>query len=157
MLNTIFIRFGLFLVINFLALYLGNILMNNGPKGEWYLMLNKAPWTPPGWVFGLSWSLIMVCFAIYMTQLSFQFELFNKKLLLLFTIQWFLNVMWNAAFFNHQNIILGLIMIVLLWLLIGYFIFEYTSIMKFYTLLIAPYWIWMIIATSLNAYIFFYN
>ena len=41
-----------FLIINFGALAMGGWLMNNGPQTDWYLALNKAPWTPPGWVFG---------------------------------------------------------------------------------------------------------
>ena len=81
MLNNILIRFCLFLLVNFFALYLGSFLMNGGPKSDWYLALNKAPWTPPGWVFGVSWSLIMLFYAFYMTKLSFQFDPFNKKLI----------------------------------------------------------------------------
>ena len=42
----------IFLIINFGALGLGVLLMQNGPETDWYLQLNKAPWTPPGWVFG---------------------------------------------------------------------------------------------------------
>ena len=42
--------FVLFLAINFSALGIGSYLMNNGPTSGWYLTLNKAPWTPPGWV-----------------------------------------------------------------------------------------------------------
>ena len=52
----------LFLVINFGGLAVGNWLMGAGPTGDWYTNINKAPWTPPGWVFGASWTLIMICF-----------------------------------------------------------------------------------------------
>lgn len=45
--------FGLFFIINFGALGLGALLMDSSPiENEWYVQLNKAPWTPPGWVFG---------------------------------------------------------------------------------------------------------
>ena len=37
----------LFLIINFGGLALGSWLMNNGPNSDWYLNLDKAPWTPP--------------------------------------------------------------------------------------------------------------
>ena len=47
----------LFLIINFGGLAIGNWFMNNGPISEWYLNLNKAPWTPPGWVFGVAWTI----------------------------------------------------------------------------------------------------
>jgi len=42
----------IFLLINFGALGVGSWLMKNGPQTQWYLDLNKAPWSPPGWVFG---------------------------------------------------------------------------------------------------------
>ena len=65
-------RFLFFLFINIGSLGLGSLLMNNGPTSEWYLNLNKAPWTPPGWLFGVAWTTIMVCFSIYLTYLAFR-------------------------------------------------------------------------------------
>ena len=56
----------IFLIINFAALGIGSFLMGEGPSGEYYQSTNKAPWTPPGWVFGAAWTLIMVCFSVYM-------------------------------------------------------------------------------------------
>ncbi len=151
------IRFLLFLTTNFLALGLGVILMNNGPQTEWYTSLNQAPWTPEGWVFGFAWSSIMLCFTFYMTKLSFEFNFLNKNLVALFSVQWVLNVSWNYFFFNQHLTQVGLIVITLLWLLIGYFTFKHIKKLKWYTLLILPYLIWMTIATSLNAYIVIYN
>lgn len=152
-----YIRFLLFLVVNFLALGIGVLLMENGPKTAWYLSLNKAPWTPAGWVFGVAWFTIMLLFAVYMTKLSFEFHFLNKKLITLFSIQWILNVAWNYLFFNQHLIIIGLIVITSLWLLIGYFTFKNLKQLKGITLFILPYLIWMTIATSLNAYIVLYN
>ena len=44
-------RLLFFLLLNFGGLALGSFLMGEGPTGMWYSNLNKAPWTPPGWVF----------------------------------------------------------------------------------------------------------
>ncbi|MEW7280173.1 TspO/MBR family protein [Aquimarina sp. 2201CG1-2-11] len=152
-----FVRFFIFLLYNFFALGLGVILMENGPRTTWYLELNKAPWSPPNWVFGSAWSIIMILFSFYMTKLSFRYSFLNRELIILYAVQWLLNVSWNFIFFNQHLILVGLLVIVLLWLLIGYFTFENFKSMKFYTLLIAPYLVWMTIATSLNAFIVFYN
>ncbi|WP_233900199.1 TspO/MBR family protein [Tenacibaculum piscium] len=152
-----YIRFLIFLVVNFLALGIGVILMENGPKSEWYLSLNKAPWTPAGWVFGAAWSTIMLLFAFYMTKLSFKFPFLDKKLTILFSVQWILNVGWNYLFFNQHLMGIGLLVITLLWLLIGYFTFKYLKELKINTLWILPYLIWMTIATTLNAYTVLYN
>jgi tryptophan-rich sensory protein len=144
-------------VVNFLALGLGVLLMDNGPQTSWYTSLNQAPWTPVNWVFGFAWSAIMLCFSFYMTKLSLLYSKLNTKIIILFSIQFFLNFIWNYIFFNQHQVALGLLTIVLLWLLVGYFTFNYLKILKFNTILIAPYLVWLTIATSLNAYILYYN
>ncbi len=146
-----------FLSANFLVLAIGVFLMNNGPRTAWYISLNKAPWTPASWVFGFAWSIIMLCFSFYMTNLSISLKKLNQKLVILFSLQFFLNFIWNYIFFNQHEIAFGLISIVLLWLLVGYFTINYLKILKLKTFFIAPYLIWLTIATSLNAYILLYN
>ncbi|WP_345003690.1 TspO/MBR family protein [Snuella lapsa] len=144
-----------FLILNFTALYLGSWLMNNGPQTNWYIHLNKAPWTPPGWVFGVTWTVIMICFSIFM---AFLYNLnANLKVLLLYMLQWLLNIVWNFIFFNQHNIGLGLTTITLLTVIIMIFFFAFRKEMKFKSLLILPYLIWLCLATSLNAYIFLNN
>ncbi|MGC6429471.1 MAG: TspO/MBR family protein [Jejuia sp.] len=145
----------IFLVINFGALAIGNWLMANGPRESWYLNLNKAPWTPPGWVFGAAWTTIMICYSIYM---AFLLKVkWNTKVIILFCIQFVLNVTWNYAFFNQHFIGLGLTIITFLTFVVAMFAFGYTKQMKLKTLLILPYLIWLCIATSLNGYILFNN
>ena len=150
-----FKTFLVFLIINFGALGVGGWLMNNGPQTLWYLDLNKAPWTPPGWVFGAAWTSIMLCFSIYMTVLYLSQN--TTKLKILFIIQVVLNVIWNYIFFNQHLISIGLMVISLLTLLILYFLIEYRNQLKAKSILILPYFIWLCIATSLNLYVVLYN
>ena len=145
----------LFLVINFSALGIGSWLMNSGPTSGWYLTLNKAPWTPPGWVFGVAWTTIMICFSIYLSYLVNIKEVNTFWVLL--TVQFLLNVSWNFIFFNQHAIGAALIVIILLTVVVAYYTFGFLSEMKFKTLLIAPYFIWLLIATSLNAYSYLKN
>ena len=58
-----------FLFLNFGALALGGLFAGSGAGSNWYAELNKAPWTPPGWVFGFAWTTIMLCFSVYMATL----------------------------------------------------------------------------------------
>ncbi len=145
----------IFLVLNFSALGIGNLLMNNGPTSNWYMELNKAPWTPPGWFFGVAWTTIMICFSIYMSFLIVQKP--NSYVLSLFIIQFLLNIFWNYAFFNQHLVGLGLLIILLLTLVVGYFLITYTSQLSQISLLIVPYFVWLIVASSLNAYVYFNN
>ena len=152
-----YVRFLFFLISNFGALAIGVWLMDNGPRTEWYTELNQAPWTPESWVFGVAWSTIMLCFSFYMTKLSFKFDFLHKKLVVLYGIQWVLNVVWNYVFFNQHLTEIGLVILVLLLGLIGYFTIKFFKDLKGYSILIFPYLIWLAIATSLNAFIVFYN
>lgn len=149
-------RLIIFLLLNFLALAIGGFFTGEGVPSDWYLQLTKAPWEPPGWVFGAAWSTIMICFAIYMSFL-WNISENRKKIILLFMLQWVLNVGWSPVFFYYNNIILGLIVISLLTCLIGYLLFLYRTNLRFKSILILPYLIWLLIATSLNGYIFFNN
>lgn len=146
---------AIFLIINFGALAIGTVFMDNGPTSDWYLQLSKAPWTPPGWVFGVAWTLIMLCFSVYMAYLYTILP--TTKVTVLFIIQFVLNVSWNYVFFNQHLVSLGLLVIVLLTILIGLFLFTYAKQLKLKSMLILPYFIWLCIATSLNAYILFNN
>ena len=149
-------RILLFLVLNFTALAVGGLFTGKGVSSDWYQNLNQAPWTPPGWVFGFMWTLIMICFAIYMAHL-FTSKTNRKIIIVLYGIQWVLNVSWNPVFFHFQAVIAGLITISLLTILITYFLFRYKQELKLKSLLILPYFIWLCIATSFNAYILFNN
>jgi len=145
----------LFLIINFGGLALGSWLMNNGPNSDWYLNLDKAPWTPPGWVFGAAWTTIMVCFSVYLVFLFI--KNFSKKKLILFIIQVLLNVSWNYIFFNQRLVLFALVTITLLTSVIFYLFITYYKEQKRFSFLLLPYMVWLCIATSLNLYILIHN
>ena len=145
----------LFLIINFCGLAIGTSLMNNGPLAEWYTNLNQAPWTPPGIVFGIAWTLIMICFSIYLGHLFIKD--YSPKLTIVFLIQFILNVSWNYIFFNQHLVLFGLITLILLSLLLFYYFFKLSNKTGKYKFLLVPYIIWLCIATSLNLYILIYN
>jgi benzodiazapine receptor len=145
-----------FLIINFLALTLGSSFTKVGVASSWYQNLSKAPWTPPGYVFGIAWTTIMICFSIYMAYLWANKNISNQTLTL-FVLQWCLNVLWNPVFFYYQNAVLGFIVISQLLFLVGYLFFANYKNLGVKSIFIFPYFIWLVIATSLNAYIVFYN
>lgn len=149
-------RIVVFLIINFGALALGALFTGKGVPSDWYSNLDKAPWTPPGWVFGAAWTSIMVCYAVYMSILWGKTD--NKSVLIAaFGLQFVLNVLWNPIFFQLHWTVLGLVVIILLTMLIWWFILYYLHQLKYLSTLLLPYGIWLVIATSLNAWIVFAN
>jgi len=150
------VKIIIFLFLNFLALAIGSYFTGSGVSSDWYQQLNKAPWTPPGWVFGAAWTSIMILYALFMVYVSQHFPN-QKQWIAVFSVQWVLNIIWNPIFFEMKAILSGLICISLLTLFIFYQLIKYKSKLEFKSWLIAPYLVWLLIATSLNAYILFNN
>ena len=149
-------RIIIFLILNFTALGVGGLFTGKGVPSDWYTNLNKAPWTPPGATFGIAWTIIMILLAFYMAKLWGSVE--NKNVLIsLYAVQLGLNILWNPVFFYYQNALLGLIIITLLTILIGFILFYYYPIAGLKSLLILPYFLWLLIATSLNLFVLVKN
>jgi len=149
-------RLIIFLLINFGALAFGGFFTGKGVSSAWYDGLEKAPWTPPGWVFGFAWTTIMICFSFYMACL---WPLTTRKniLISLFALQWLLNVAWNPAFFYYHQVGAALLLITGLTLLVAFLLAWYWPLLKLKTAYIFPYLLWLVIATSLNGYIWLKN
>ena len=144
-------RLVFFFPLNFGALALGSYLMGEGPTGNWYTNLNKAPWTPPGWVFGASWTLIMVCLSIFMNK-AVQIDSLRTSILWIYAVQLVLNILWNPLFFNLHWTGFALIEIITLVFVIGFMALKAKPYLHQLTWLLAPYVVWLCIAITLNAY-----
>ncbi|OSZ77956.1 TspO protein [Chitinophagaceae bacterium IBVUCB1] len=152
------IRLLIFLLINFGALGIGGLLLGNPATNQWYQSLNKAPWTPAGWVFGAAWTTIMLCYSVFMWHASGTHTYkTHPALYWLFALQFLLNVMWNPIFFRWHMMGAGLIVISALTLLVAWFAWWGFSHKGTWGLLMLPYLIWLIIATTLNGYAYFNN
>jgi tryptophan-rich sensory protein len=149
-------RVILFLLINFTALALGGLFTRGGANSEWYVSLNQAPWTPPGWVFGTAWSMIMIFLAWYMA-FAWQHVENNSRLVFLYGIQWILNVLWNPLFFYYHQVELALLILITLTLVVGIMLAKYRPYLKARSLLLLPYILWLLVAISLNGYILLFN
>ena len=139
-----------FLILNFTALYVGSLLMGSSPaENSWYQQLPKAPWTPPGWVFGFAWTVVMITFSFF---LSFQgnFSSWSIKYKSLYSIQWILNVTWNYVFFQTHEVVVALFILIFLFFVLCLIWKNNTS--KSHNWTIAPYFAWLFVAISLNCY-----
>jgi translocator protein len=124
----------------------------------WYPTLAKPSWTPPDWIFGPVWSFLYIIIAvagwlIYRAEYSHQ----RTVALMLYGGQLALNFIWSFLFFSLRSPILGLIDIVLLCLLISLTIIKAWPVRPLASLMLIPYLVWVIYATSLNAGIWLLN
>ncbi|WP_034258874.1 TspO/MBR family protein [Aequorivita capsosiphonis] len=149
-------RLIIFLILNFASIGLGRFLGGEGPKSEWYASMHTAPWTPSGLIVGLSWTVTLICFSIYLAYLWPLVEnrnLFIGALVLLYILA----IAWNPIFFNYQQVLGGLFVIAALTAVVGFFLFYYWPKMGLKSLLVAAYFLWLLVATSLNAYVLVKN
>lgn len=125
---------------------------------EWYKKLNKAPWNPPSYVFGIVWSILYTLMFI-----SFLLVWNNKKCfpycnaLTVFFIQLILNLSWTTIFFKFRMLkvaFLALIFIIFFTLLTYKYFFKVSKIAAY---LLIPYIAWLLLAASLNLYIILFN
>jgi tryptophan-rich sensory protein len=144
-------RLILFFILNFGALALGSYLMGEGPLGSWYTNLNKAPWTPPGWVFGASWTLIMVCLSLFMNK-AVQVESLGNTILWIYAVQLVFNIAWNPLFFDLHWMGWALVEIIILVFIVGAMALIAKPHLPKVTWLLTPYVVWLCIAITLNAY-----
>ncbi|MFN3917537.1 MAG: TspO/MBR family protein [Flavobacteriales bacterium] len=141
-----------------LALGIGSCFTNQGVDSLWYYQLKVAPWQPPGWFFGVAWMSIFFLFSI-----SSGMVLPAKKLLAINTVsliywsQLILNVLWNYLFFYRRLTGFALVEIVVLTILVWLLAYNYFKLSTTAGLLFLPYFIWLVVATSLNGYIWWNN
>ena len=124
--------------------------------GEWYTQLNRAPWNPPNIAFPIVWSILYVLIALS----GWIIAKANQPLLIsLWWIQLALNAVWSWFFFGQQWILLALVDIVLILTIVGALIVRCRAVPDLKTAgnLLIPYFAWLLLALSLNAYIWIYN
>lgn len=124
----------------------------------WYPTLIKPSWTPPDWVFGPVWSSLYLMIAVS-GWLMYRAEYSQKRsvALMLYGSQLALNFIWSFLFFSLQSPILGLIDIILLCLFISLTIIKAWPVSRLASILLIPYLLWVLYATSLNAGIWLLN
>jgi len=131
--------------------YLGSQFTSLGMP--WYDTLARSSITPPGFVFGLAWTIIYITATISAILLyrSRPKDRYRRHLLLLFVFNAALNVFWTQLFFGNQMIGAGLIEIVALLLVTTILmIMLWWRQLKLASILLAPYVLWLCLATYLN-------
>jgi benzodiazapine receptor len=150
-----FLTLIVFLTLNFGGLVIGQVWTGNGVTSEWSTTLNQAPWTPPGFIFGLAWTTIAITFSLLMTS---SYLKNSTKSLKLFIPALILNILWNPIFFGLKWVWTGLFVLILL----SYFIYSLIDLNRKmhgwkYAWLGLPYFIWLMVAASLDMYISIMN
>ena len=124
---------------------------------EWYPHLNKPSLTPPNIVFPIAWTFLYICMGLSIGLIISSKSSEKKNMIWLFIIQLFFNFSWSILFFYLRNPLWGLANIIILDIAVIYYTCKSFKINKISSALFFPYILWLIFATYLNLYIFWYN
>jgi len=119
------------------------------PPGPWYRRLAKPWWTPPDWVFPVTWMVLYVCMATAGARTAMAEG--NGLAMAFWAMQIAFNGLWTPVFFGLRNIRLGLGIIAILWLTVASGLLSMWAVDWVAGALFVPYLIWVTIAAALNA------
>lgn len=122
--------------------------------GEWYQALAKPWFTPPNWLFAPAWTLVYILIALAGWRVKVS-EGFNSTAFRLWMAQMVSNWAWTPVFFGFHQIGSGLIIIACLLAVVAAFVINVRD--RWAKWCFAPYALWLVYATSLNAAIFSLN
>lgn len=123
-----------------------------GP-GAWYDDLAKAPFHPPGWVFGPAWALLYLLIGLSLWRLDRSEGGFDHRRWGLVAVHHLLNAAWTPLFFALHSPALALADIVLLLVAIVALWIPMLRKDRGAAVLFVPYLLWVLFATALNAWI----
>lgn len=103
---------------------------------------------PPGWVFGLIWTVIYLLYGVFLNRLATMRHPLIDYIIALSAVNLILNLMWSPLVFVYKQHVIGLYIIyALIATLIALIIILDDKSSK---LLLLPYLSWLIVASQLQ-------
>ena len=125
---------------------------------SWYAGLNKPFLNPPNFIFAPVWTLLYISLAIFYWLLDKQpSDVKVKEAKKLFVWQIILNFLWTPVFFGMQNILAGLIILLIMDFLVLNILRLSFKINKLCFIVLLPYFCWLLFATYLTTSLFLMN
>ena len=128
----------------------GSLASSSAGTDSWYQSLVKSNLNPPGYVFGIVWSILYLLMGI--TAWRTVYTIKN-----LFYIQLFFNAIWSWLFFSFHLPVISLIDIWLLIFINIKILFMILKQDKLAAFLYTPYIVWLLFASYLNLFIVLNN
>jgi len=124
----------------------------------WYSNLNRAPLTPSNYIFPIAWTILygIIGFCgwiIWHTPSFIKLSIIK----ILYLTQLILNWSWTPLFFHYHLTGLSLLVLGAMDILVSMLIFLTYPKIKLVSLPMIPYLLWLLFASHLNFYIWWYN
>ena len=146
------LRWSLFTVPACVLLgFLSGFLFQSGPENPWFAMLEKPSIYPPPSLFGIVWTILYAMMGFALALVCAAWGARGRTFaIVLFGVQFVLNMAWTPTFFGAQAITAALVVIVLLDIALLATIVAFWRVRRFAAVLLLPYLAWALFATALN-------
>ena len=151
-----------FLAASALVAGLGGLATATNVNG-WYATADKAPWSPPNWVFGPVWTLLYTAMAVAAWLVWRRRAEETRPALTAYAVQLLLNLLWTPVFFGLYPVLgtpalwIAFGIIVALAVAVAVTVLYFGPISRTAGLLLLPYFAWVVFASSLNLWAALYN
>jgi translocator protein len=152
----------LFLGASAVVAALGGLATANNVNG-WYATADKAPWSPPNWVFGPVWTVLYTAMAVAAWLVWRRHADGSKAALTAYGVQLGLNLLWTPVFFalypalGTPALWIAFVIIVALAVAVAVTVVLFGPISRTAGLLMLPYLSWIVFASSLNLWAALHN
>jgi tryptophan-rich sensory protein len=147
-----FLRYALVAVP--LVVLLGSLsgrLAGSGYGNPWFDALTKPAFMPPGWTFGVAWTILYVLLGLVLATILHARGARGRTLVLaLFLAQLALNYLWSPLFFAWHQTLAALIVVLAMIGLSAATAALLWPIRKGAALLMLPYLAWLCFAAALT-------
>ncbi len=116
--------------------------------GGWYESLNKPSWTPPNWVFPVTWTTLYILMSLAGMRIAQVPD--NGQATALWSLQIAFNTLWTPIYFGLHRIRAAMVVMVFLWISVAAATSTFLSVDFIAGLMFLPYLIWVTIAAALN-------
>ena len=154
-----FLRYALITVplVLLLGLVSGRV-SNSGYGNRWFDALVKPDVMPPGWTFGVAWTILYILLGLSLALvLHARGADGRRKAIGLFALQLLLNYAWSPLFFAFHEVRAALMLIVAMVVIALVNILLFARIRLAAGLLILPYLGWLVFAAWLTLQILLLN
>jgi len=129
---------------------LSGVLSNSGNNNHWYAGLTKPEIMPPGWAFGVIWTILYAMMGCAVAAILDARGAGGRALALgLFTIQLVLNLIWSPLFFGAHQAHLAVFLLVVILLAAVATTLVFAPIRRHAAWLMVPYLAWLCVALAL--------
>lgn len=123
----------------------------------WYPTIQKPSWNPPNWLFGPVWTALYVMMGISFALLWNSSQNGRNNAMLLFVVQFGLNMAWSFLFFNLHLLGWSFVESLIMLSAIGATIILSYAVNATAAYMLIPYFLWVSFASILNGTVWWLN